>query len=197
MEINKDILGMTLQESEDYLEHHGILGQKWGVRRTPAQLGHKVASGGKKAAKATGKAVEKGAKKVAAKIDNDRKVSKAKKAAKKKAEEDAAEAQRKHDAEVKESRSFKSVTKLTDAELNARINRLKREAEYQNLLQQTGLIEAGKKQVQASFLKGVGSVVESTTKSKGKEIVDSLLNTDISVQNVKKGKQPKSATKKK
>lgn len=32
----------------DYiLAHHGIKGQKWGVRRTPAQLGHRTASKGK------------------------------------------------------------------------------------------------------------------------------------------------------
>lgn len=27
---------------QDFLEHHGIKGQKWGVRRTPEQLGHRV-----------------------------------------------------------------------------------------------------------------------------------------------------------
>ena len=47
----------------DYeLYHHGIKGQKWGVRRTAAQLGHRVASAASKAGKATGKAVSKGAK---------------------------------------------------------------------------------------------------------------------------------------
>lgn len=31
-----------------YLYHHGIKGMKWGIRRTPAQLGHKSHSGSKK-----------------------------------------------------------------------------------------------------------------------------------------------------
>ena len=59
--------------TEYELYHHGIKGQKWGVRRTAAQLGHRVASaasktgkvlykGASKAGKATGKAVGKGAK---------------------------------------------------------------------------------------------------------------------------------------
>lgn len=37
------IMEMTLEavrKNLDYLEHHGVKGQRWGVRRTPEQLGH-------------------------------------------------------------------------------------------------------------------------------------------------------------
>lgn len=36
-------MGMSIEEVRknlDYLEHHGVKGQRWGVRRTPEQLGH-------------------------------------------------------------------------------------------------------------------------------------------------------------
>lgn len=38
-EINTSGINETFEE---YLEHHGIKGMHWGVRRTPEQLGHKV-----------------------------------------------------------------------------------------------------------------------------------------------------------
>ena len=41
----------------NYIYHHGIKGQRWGVRRTPAQLGHKVNK--RKKAKAAEKAKKK------------------------------------------------------------------------------------------------------------------------------------------
>lgn len=37
-----------MEKDKDFLEHHGIKGQKWGVRRTPEQLGNRIKSGAKK-----------------------------------------------------------------------------------------------------------------------------------------------------
>ena len=33
---------MDEERLNEFLEHHGIKGQRWGIRRTPEQLGHKV-----------------------------------------------------------------------------------------------------------------------------------------------------------
>ena len=31
---------LDILRTDDYLEHHGIKGMHWGIRRTPEQLGH-------------------------------------------------------------------------------------------------------------------------------------------------------------
>ena len=36
------LMAMTPEEVHNYLEHHGIKGMRWGVRRTPEELGHKL-----------------------------------------------------------------------------------------------------------------------------------------------------------
>lgn len=36
------LMAMTPEEVHNYLEHHGIKGMRWGVRRTPEELGHRL-----------------------------------------------------------------------------------------------------------------------------------------------------------
>lgn len=101
------------------LYHHGVKGQKWGIRRTAAQLGHRVAKAGKaagktvaKAGKATGKFAGKQA-------------SKAGKAV-------VATVKEKH-AENKEKRYYKKLHKkklsqMTDKEIGDLTKRVQQEA---------------------------------------------------------------------
>ena len=44
---------------DEFLEHHNIKGQRWGIRRTPEQLGHKVSKLKKKTAKLEQKSIDK------------------------------------------------------------------------------------------------------------------------------------------
>lgn len=36
----KTLMAMTPEDVHNYLEHHGIKGMRWGIRRTPEELGH-------------------------------------------------------------------------------------------------------------------------------------------------------------
>lgn len=98
---------------EPYIQHHGIQGQKWGVRRTPEELGHapsgdKAKGGGekltiKKVAGAAGSSIGSG-------FSSVKNAIKARQAAK------------------------KPVKKLSDEELRTRVNRLQMEKQYSELL---------------------------------------------------------------
>lgn len=97
--------------------HHGIKGQKWGVRHTPEQLGHKTGSG---------------------------KTTKS---------DDSHE-------DYKKAHDTKSVKKMSDAELRARLNRLNMEKQYSQM--NPSRVERGRK-VLTSTLKVAGTVAAAST----------------------------------
>ena len=97
----------------DYeLYHHGIKGQKWGIRRTAAQLGHRVAGAAKTAGKAVGKGVSKAGKS-------------AKKAAVAKVKQVVAD---KKEKRYYEKLHKKKLSDMTDKEIKDLTDRVKREA---------------------------------------------------------------------
>lgn len=100
---------------ETELYHYGVKGQKWGVRRTPEQLGHK---------RETGKKIARAASSIA------------KSAAKKFSEGRTARAEKKaRQNEIKKTKSIKKkkISELTDDELRERIARLELEKRYKDL----------------------------------------------------------------
>ena len=138
----------------DYeLYHHGIKGQKWGIRRTAAQLGHRIAG----AAKTAGKAVGKGA-------------AKAGKAAKKAA---VTKAKQVH-AENKEKRYYeklhkKKLSQMTDKEIKDLTDRVKKEASLKDAKYEMRAQNARK------FYKNVAQdPINEFAKQYGKELAKSM-----------------------
>ena len=103
------------------LQHHGIKGQKWGVRRTPAQLGHEP-TGKKKKKKAKSPDLIDKAKAKIASVKKEREKKEQDKAKAKEAEKKAQEAEKK-----------KSAKDMSDDELRKAIVRAQMEDQYRQL----------------------------------------------------------------
>ena len=101
------------------LMHHGIKGQRWGVRRTPAELGHVIGARKKEDSGDTAGASIKDRISAAAQSWQ------AKRAAK--------TAQKEPEKKAKKL-DKKGVEKMTDDELRERINRLRMEEQYSDLM---------------------------------------------------------------
>lgn len=175
------------------LYHHGVKGMKWGVRRTDAQLGHKTTSSGN----STKKKVISGGKKASAiasktlsslkdKIEAGKKARAEAKA--KKESKEAAEAQRKAEEAARKFDTKKPVWKMSDAELNARINRLKLEEEYKDRLNKTRNEKAkkGKDFVGRIMERSGEELLTQVTKHYGAKALNKAIGEEVIYANNKK-----------
>lgn len=133
----------------DELYHHGIKGMKWGVRRTPEQLGHKVRNSKKKIQGAIQKLKDK------------RKA--------KREEEERIKAEK--------TKASRSVKELSDAELREKINRLNMERQVLDLERQISNLSPQSQASGESFIKNIGSkVVAPALMDAGKRVLTDFAN---------------------
>lgn len=153
---------------DEKLYHYGVKGMKWGVRRTPAQLGHTTGTKKKK----SGPSVLSKAKTA---ISNRREANKQKKA----------------EASAKKSQK-KRLSEMSDDELQAQIKRLELEKRYRDLSPQkshrgrdfvTGVLENSAKNI----------ATQTTTYVMGRAVNAVLkdITGDPQVVNPKKGQKDK------
>lgn len=143
-----------MKKDQDFLIHYGVMGMKWGVRKsTPSKTGRVTKKKNK-----ISKAIEQTKKK------------KASESRKKKLEE----------ARVKkaESESKRNVKSLTDAELNKRIARLQKERTY-NQLMQSERVSEGRKFVNQIAKESATKVGTATLTYIGGKAVNAMFKDEV------------------
>lgn len=161
---------MDYELSND-LSHHGIKGQKWGVRRFQNKDGSLTKAGGKRYNGSDYKPRKNVIKEVGDKVKTYKKKQNLKKARKIAAEKKAAAEQRKKDVEA----GRLSAKQMTTEELNARMERLNLEKRYKKLLNETDpptkAVTEGKSFVKKIWETGVQPAVADATKQVLKDVL--------------------------
>ena len=135
-----------IRDMQIVITHHGVKGQKWGVRRALTSTGHivgssfsKAGSAAKKGAKATGEAVSKGAKATGSAISKGTKATG--RAIAKSVKESHEENMRRRDRGAKLEKKMskaKNVMYMSDEELRKHVNRLNMENTLKRLADSKG-----------------------------------------------------------
>lgn len=128
----------------DSLQHHGVKGQKWGVRRTPQQLGYETTSGDRRQLSDKElKYLKKGVDNVGTQVNNTKtkRYSKNKKA---------------NDERIRED-----LSKMSDKELKDMVNRLNMEERYVQVMS-SRYTETGKSRTDR-LLDNIGTAITVTS----------------------------------
>ena len=151
--------------------HHGILGMRWGVRRTPAQLGHKP-TGVRDKAKNKIRSINDETKDRIKKIKIQGRYESKIERAERKAAEKISKAESKYLLKSRNSESKsspKSISEMSDSEIRDRINRIRLENELKSLSPQQ--VSKGKKFVDSLAT----NVIAPAAKDAGKRLLTDFL----------------------
>lgn len=165
--------------ANDELMHYGVKGMKWGIRRTPAQLGHKTSS--KKTEKGKSFIEKLSGKSTSTKKSSASKTAKEKEKTKKAEEKLKLEQQKAETKKAKQaakdvknaSKKGRKISEMTDGELEARIARLELEKRYVDLVKQTT------PQKKATAMDAVADILGSSAKNIGRQYATYMIGTAV------------------